>query len=86
MSKKINQKLRGLCLAGAVLLASTAYGADHALKAVDLSVARDQTNRLSVVLQSQADENTVKFSLCYDTTLLTFIDAVRGSVHGVHVS
>ncbi|MFM1769790.1 MAG: hypothetical protein RJA22_2319 [Verrucomicrobiota bacterium] len=53
-------------------------GSLRVVRVSDASVARGQTNRLLVVLESQGDENALGFSLCFDTNALTFVRAVRG--------
>ena len=79
MIKPLKQKLWAVLLLMTLWMSSASYAADRSVSAMDMSVSRGQTNRLSVVLASQGDENTLNFSLCYDPSLLIFIDAVRGS-------
>src|SRR5205823_6302840 len=79
MTKLIYRRFWAVFLPLAMLLAQTSYGAGRSVQAVDLSLSRGQTNRLSIRLESQGDENALKFSLCYDPALLTFIGAARGT-------
>ncbi len=79
MIKPLKQKLWAVLLLMTLWMSSASYAAERSVSAMDMSVSRGQTNRLSVVLASQGDENTLNFSLCYDPSLLIFIDAVRGS-------
>ena len=53
-------------------------GSLRIVRAVDMNVARGQTNRVSIVLESTGIENALGFSLSFDTNQLTFIGAVRG--------
>ena len=53
-------------------------GSLRIVRAADMNVARGQTNRVLVVLESTGIENAVGFSLSFDTNLLTFVEAVRG--------
>ena len=55
-----------------------AAAADRSVHPVDMSVLRGQTGRLQVMLEAQGNEQELRFSLCYDTNLLTFVQAVRG--------
>src|SRR5437867_4741073 len=53
--------------------------AERSLRASDLTLSQDQTNCLSVLLEAEGNENALSFSLCFDTNLLTFTSAWRGS-------
>src|SRR4051812_1081306 len=79
MRKLIQHRTKAVLLLLAMFLASVGYAADRTVQALDLSLSRGETNRLFIVLESQGDENTVDFSLCYDPTQLSFIEAVRGA-------
>src|ERR1051325_8411233 len=85
MFKRINYQLWAILLPLAMLSAQASYGADRTLTAGDLNIARGQTSRMSVSLESQANEASVAFSLCFDPSVLSFIDAVRG-VDGTNAS
>ena len=45
------------------------------ITASDLTLASGQTNSVSVVLDAHGGENTLEFSLCFDTNLLAFTTA-----------
>ena len=75
--RKLGSALLALALAVGTL--GTARAADSVVRALDLTIARGETNRMHIVLEAQGTENAVGFSLCYDTNLLTFIRAVRGA-------
>ena len=48
------------------------------VRALSMNVLRGQTNRLLIALESTGVENAMGFSLCFDTNLLGFVEAVRG--------
>ena len=43
------------------------------------SVFKVKTNRVRIALESLGNENALGWSLCFDTSQLTFVGAVRGS-------
>src|SRR5437867_11363328 len=53
--------------------------AERSLRARNLTLSQGQTNCLSVLLEADGNENALSFSLCFDTNLLTFTTARRGS-------
>jgi hypothetical protein len=79
MQYSFPKKLLFLLLPLALGLAPSSEAAPRLLEALDMNVARGQTNRLQVSLEAQGNERTAAFSLCYDRSLLTFLGAVRGS-------
>ena len=63
----------------ALACGAQSFGAQRAIRGMDMTVVRGETNRLYISLEALGDENAVGFSLCYDTNLLKLIGAVRGS-------
>ena len=79
MTKFLNVYLRAAVLLLALLMVPAGRGADRALRSSGMTVQRGQTNRIVISLGSLGDENSIGFSLCFDTNLLTAVRAVRGS-------
>jgi hypothetical protein len=69
----------GTLVIGGQLFAVSQTTGLRLVRVVNMNVALGQTNKLLVVLNSAGDENGVGFSLCYNTNVLTYIKAVRGS-------
>ena len=82
MRQWINKKLWAVLVPLAMLLAPSGHAADSVLRAVDMTVARGQINRVSIVLDATGLERGAQFSLCFDTNLLNYVSAVRGSDAG----
>src|SRR3954469_26005734 len=78
MRKFFLHHLWAVLLPLATTLALESHAAGRNVSAVDMSLHRGETNRLAIVLEAQGDETGVNFSLCFDPSLVTFIDAVRG--------
>src|SRR6266496_1215926 len=62
-----------------VAMSSWTCLAERSLRARNLTLSQGQTNCLSVLLEADGNENALSFSLCFDTNLLTFTSARRGS-------
>ena len=62
-----------------VAMSSWTCLAERSLRARNLTISQGQTNCLSVLLEADGNENALSFSLCFDTNLLTFTAARRGS-------
>ena len=74
----INKTWRAGLLALALAMAPAAHAANSVVRAVDMTVARGETNHVYIVLDSIGIENGVELSLCFDKNLLTYVSAVRG--------
>src|ERR1051325_7178554 len=79
MSRLLSVVSRTAALCVALLFAGPGRGADRTLRAENLTLARGETNRLYVTLESLGDESAVHFSVCYDTNLLVLVQAVPGT-------
>ncbi len=79
MSKQLHVLFRAGVLSLALSLANYCVGADSVVRAQDLTVARGETNKLFISLESLGAENALGFTLCYDTNLLTLLPPlIRG--------
>src|ERR1051325_3585365 len=79
MSRWLSVVSRTAALSLTLLFATVGHGADRVVRGEDLTLARGETNRLYVTLESLGDENLVRFSVCYDTNLLVLVDALAGA-------
>src|SRR5881296_3451297 len=77
MISLLNKTFRVVLLS--LAMSSWTCRAERSVRALDMSLAQDQTNCLSVLLEALGNENALSFSLCFDTNLLTFTSARRGS-------
>ena len=78
MKMTLSKALCWLVLLLPLLRPSGTGAAERSVRPVDMSVLRGETGRLQVLLDAQGNERDLRFSLCYDTNLLTFVQAVRG--------
>ena len=79
MRNWFNALIRAGVLSSALSLATHCPGADSIVRAHDMSVARGETNKLFISLESLGAENALGFTLCYDTNLLTLLPPlIRG--------
>lgn len=69
-----------LVKAAVVLLpAIAALGGDRSVRVSDATMARGQTNCVPIILSALGNENALGLSLCFDTNLLGFVSARRGT-------
>ena len=71
--------LKKLVLLFVFAAAAQAAMAQRAIVVADTTALHGETGCVAVALQSLGDENAVSFSLCFDTNLLTYVSATRGT-------
>ncbi len=57
----------------------TQAGSQRALRAINMSVAHGETNRVLVALEATGIENAVGFTVCFNTNQLSFVRGTGGS-------
>ena len=70
---------QGLAGGAPKALGTAKSGSLRNLAFTNATIARGATNCLPVMFDAQGDENGFGFSVCFDTNLLTFISAQRGT-------
>ena len=79
----INKKLWAAGLAAVLLLGGAGPAAARVLRALDMTVARGQTNKVVIALDAEGGENAIGLGLCYDTNVLSFVRATLAAEAGL---